>query len=377
MNVQQAPTLVAETVDRFLAAHGDTAEWERVASGSEGWSRARWREMAKLGWLGICLPESAGGLGCGIEERMAVMEAVGRGLVLEPYLSTAVLCAEFISAGATDLQRAAFLPAIAAGDMVLAFAGSEPASRFETCDVQCTAQRSGDGWALNGAKIAVLDAPIADHLLVLARTGGERTSPLGLSVFIVEPAAPGVTMRGYPTLDRRRCADIEFIDVHAGAGALVGAESMAFPAVELALDHARVALCSEAVGIMDELVTTTIAYLKQRQQFGKPLAQFQVLRHRVADMHIACEQARSMAQMASATLLLGHPARSANAAAAKAQAGWSARFVGQQAVQLHGGMGVSNELRVGHWFKRLMAIDILLGNADHQVRRFGELVSTH
>ena len=152
---------------------------------------------------------------------------------------------------------------------------------------------------------------------------------------------------------------------------------MAFPAVELALDHARVALCSEAVGIMDELVTTTIAYLKQRQQFGKPLAQFQVLRHRVADMHIACEQARSMAQMASATLLLGHPARSANAAAAKAQAGWSARFVGQQAVQLHGGMGVSNELRVGHWFKRLMAIDILLGNADHQVRRFGELVSTH
>ena len=377
MNVQQAPTLVAETVDRFLAAHGDTAEWERVASGSEGWSRARWREMAKLGWLGICLPESAGGLGCGIEERMAVMEAVGRGLVLEPYLSTAVLCAEFISAGATDLQRAAFLPAIAAGDMVLAFAGSEPASRFETCDVQCSAQRNGDGWALNGAKIAVLDAPIADHLLVLARTDGERTSPHGLSVFVVEPAAPGVTMRGYPTLDRRRCADIEFIDVHVGASALVGAESMAFPAVELALDHARVALCSEAVGIMDELVTTTIAYLKQRQQFGKPLAQFQVLRHRVADMHIACEQARSMAQMASATLLLGHPARSANAAAAKAQAGWSARFVGQQAVQLHGGMGVSNELRVGHWFKRLMAIDILLGNADHQVRRFGELVSTH
>ena len=376
MNVQQAPTLVAEMVDRFLAAHGDTAEWERVASGSEGWSRARWREMAKLGWLGICLPESAGGLGCGIEERMAVMEAVGRGLVLEPYLSTAVLCAELISAGATDLQRAAFLPAIAAGDMVLAFAGSEPASRFETCDVQCSAQRNGDGWALNGAKIAVLDAPIADHLLVLARTGGERTSPHGLSVFIVEPAAPGVTMRGYPTLDRRRCADIEFIDVHVGASALVGAESMAFPAVELALDHARVALCSEAVGIMDELVTTTIAYLKQRQQFGKPLAQFQVLRHRVADMHIACEQARSMAQMASATLLLGHPARSANAAAAKAQAGWSARFVGQQAVQLHGGMGVSNELRVGHWFKRLMAIDILLGNADHQVRRFGELVST-
>ena len=220
MNVQQAPALVAETVDRFLAAHGDTAEWERVASGSEGWSRARWREMAELGWLGICLPESAGGLGCGIEERMAVMEAVGRGLVLEPYLSTAVLCAEFISAGATDLQRAAFLPAIAAGDMVLAFAGSEPASRFETCDVQCTAQRNGDGWALNGAKIAVLDAPIADHLLVLARTDGERTSPHGLSVFIVEPAAPGVTMRGYPTLDRRRCADIEFIDVHAGAGAL-------------------------------------------------------------------------------------------------------------------------------------------------------------
>ena len=287
-----------------------------------------------------------------------------------------MLCAELISAGATDLQRAAFLPAIAAGDMVLAFAGSEPASRFETCDVQCSAQRNGDGWALNGAKIAVLDAPIADHLLVLARTDGERTSPHGLSVFIVEPAAPGVTMRGYPTLDRRRCADIEFIDVHVGASALVGAESMAFPAVELALDHARVALCSEAVGIMDELVTTTIAYLKQRQQFGKPLAQFQVLRHRVADMHIACEQARSMAQMASATLLLGHPARSANAAAAKAQAGWSARFVGQQAVQLHGGMGVCNELRVGHWLKRLMAIDILLGNADHQVRRFGELVST-
>lgn len=371
MNLDNETPLVAQTVDRFLTDRCSAAQWESTASGVPGWSRENWREMAELGWLGICVPESLGGLGCGIEERMAVMEAIGQGLVLEPYLSTAVLCAELVMAAGSDAQRARLMPSIADGITVLAFAASEPGARFAVHDVSCTATRQGNGWLLKGRKTAVLDAPLADTLVVLARTSGAPCDEAGLSLFLVDPAAPGVHLRAWPTVDRRRCADITFDEVSLAADALLGNEGSAFCAVDYALDHAAVATCAEAVGAMSELVTLTIAYLKQRHQFGKPLAQFQVLRHRVADMHIACEQARALTEMAAATLLPDHPRRRINASAAKAQAGWAARFVGQQAVQLHGGMGVSDELRVGHYFKRLMATDILFGNADHHVRRFG------
>lgn len=373
MNVNDGTPLVAQTVDRFLADRCSASEWERVASSEPGWSRDNWREMAELGWLGICVPESLGGLGCGIEERMAVMEAIGQGLVLEPYLSTAVLCAELVMAKATDAQRQRLMPAIAQGRLVMALAATEPGARFAVQDVSSRAIKQGGGWQLSGHKIAVLDAPLADQLIVLARTSGTQREENGLSLFLVDPKATGVQLRTWPTVDRRRCSDIILEGVSLGAEALLGQEGEAFAALDYALDHAAVATCAEAVGAMSALVTMTIAHLKQRRQFGKTLDQFQVLRHRVADMHIACEQARALAGMAAATLLPDHPRRRINASAAKAQVGWSARFVGQQAVQLHGGMGMSNELRVGHYFKRLMAVEVLFGDTDHHLRRFGAI----
>ena len=374
MSLAAEQPLVAQTVDRFLATHGRSPGAERPDAAAEGWSRAAWQEMAALGWLGICLPESAGGLGCAIEERLAVMEAVGRGLVREPYLGTAVLCAELLQAAAgAQAQAARLLPEIAAGRLVLAFAVTEPDSGYEPAATACSAQRDGDGWVLQGRKLAVLDAPIADRLLVLARSAGQAGDETGLSLFLVDPHAAGVTLRAWPTVDGRRCADIAFDRLALPADALVGAAGQAFDAVQYALDHARVASCAEAVGAMQALIATTIAYLKERRQFGQPLARFQVLRHRVADMHIACEQARSLTALAAGTLLPDHPRRGALAAAAKTQAAWSARFVGQQAVQLHGGMGVTDELQVGHWFKRLLATEVLFGNADHQLQRFARL----
>lgn len=373
-DIAEATPLVAQTVDRFLVDRCGPEDWVRVAASPRGWSRDNWREMAELGWLGICLPESAGGLGCGIEERIAVMEAVGRGLVLEPYMSTAVLCAELIQAAGTQAQHAALLPAIGAGELVMAFAGTEPCGRFDTLPVACTAVReSGGGWRLDGHKIAVLDAPGAATLVVLARTAGAVRDRGGLSLFLVDPAAAGITLRAHSTVDRRRCADIAFDAVHLPADTLLGAEGQAWDVVSHAVDHAIVATCAEAVGAMAAVTDMTVLHLKGRQQFGKPLASFQVLRHRVADMHIACEQVRSLTSMAAASLVPGHPRRSLDASAAKAQAATAARFVGQQAVQLHGGMGMSDEMRVGHYLKRLMACELLFGNADHHLRRFGEL----
>jgi alkylation response protein AidB-like acyl-CoA dehydrogenase len=373
-DIAEATPLVAQTVDRFLADRCRPTDWVRVAASQHGWSRDNWREMAELGWLGICLPESAGGLGCGIEERIAVMEGVGRGLVLEPYMSTAVLCAELVQAAGGQAQHPALLPAIAAGEQVMAFAATEPGARFETLPIACTAVReSGGGWRLDGQKIAVLDAPGAATLVVLARTAGAACDRSGLSLFLVEPTAAGITLRVHSTVDRRRCADIAFDAVHLPADALLGAEGQAWDAVSHAVDHAIIATCAEAVGAMAAVIGMTIIHLKERQQFGKPLASFQVLRHRVADMHIACEQARSLTTSAAASLVSDHPRRSLDASAAKAQAAAAARFVGQQAVQLHGGMGMSDEMRVGHYFKRLIACELLFGNADHHLRRFGEL----
>lgn len=368
--------LVAQTIERFLADRGSAEDWERTAASTEGWSHENWRRMAELGWLGICLPESVGGLGCSLDERMALMEAVGRGLLLEPYLGTAVLCAELLQAAGSEAQQAGLLPAVATGELVLAFACAEPASGHTWQDTTCTATPEGDGWRLQGCKIAVLDAPHAHRLIVLARTSGAPGDAAGLSLFLVDPRQTGVSLRVYPTVDQRRCADIAFENVRLGGSALLGHAGQAHDAVDLALDHARVAACAEAVGVMTELVATTVAYLRQRRQFGRPLSQFQVLRHRVADMHVACEQARALSACAAGTLAATHPRRSANAAAACVQVGWSARFVGQQAVHLHGGMGVSNELRVGHFFKRLMAIEAMFGTADHHLRRFGEIAAS-
>ena len=362
--------LLADSVSRFARESYGFENWRKLARSDEGFSPALWRQMAELGWLGAALPEAHGGLGGGPIETMIIMEGIGKGLVLEPYFSTVVLGGTLIGLAGSEAQKAELLPKVAAGELKLAFAHAEHQARFDLAEVTTVAVRAGGGWRLDGRKIFVRDAASADRLIVLARTAGATRARKGLSLFLVDAHAKGVGRRDYRTVDNRHAADIAFEGVAVPAEALLGPADGALGIVERAVDHAIAALAAEAVGAMQVLHDTTLAYLKTRKQFGRPIGDFQVLQHRAVDMFVALEQARSMA--IAATLKLKAPAkeRARFCAAAKVQIGQSGRFVGQQAVQLHGGMGMTDELNVGHYMKRLMAIDMAFGNADWHLNRF-------
>lgn len=362
--------LLADSVGRFVRDAYDFEAWRKLTRSELGFNRAHWRQMAELGWLALFVPEEFDGLGGGGVEAMIVAEQFGRGLVLEPYLSTAVIAAQLIGAGGSADHRATLLPAIAGGEAIFALAHAERQAGFDIFDVATSAKPRGAGYVIDGHKIAVLDAPHADRLIVLARTGGERRDRDGLSLFLIDAKAPGVTRRDYQTLDLRRASDIRFEGVTVGADALIGEAGRGLELLAPVLDRALAFLAAEAVGAMAVLHETTAAYARTRKQFGKPIGSFQVIQHRLVDMMAEVEQARSLA-MVAAMRVDGEPAmRSRTAAAAKAKTGQAGRFLGQQAIQLHGGMGMTDELSVGHYAKRLMVIDMTFGNADHHLKRF-------
>ncbi|MDP2132419.1 MAG: acyl-CoA dehydrogenase family protein, partial [Sulfuritalea sp.] len=300
-------------------------------------------------------------------DTMLVMEMLGRGLALEPYVPTVVLCGGIIRDAGSTAHKEALLPAIAGGELKLALAHFEPGGRYELDRVATTASARGPGWQLDGAKAVVLGAPAADKLIVSARNGAE------ISLFLVDASAPGVSLRAYPTQDGARAADIKLANVQVGADAMIAPAGGGLAIVERAVDYANAALCAEAVGIMSALNEITLEYLKTRKQFGVPIGKFQALQHRMADMVIATEQARSMTTLA-AVRVESHDAaeRSRAVAAARAYVGTQARMVGQQAVQLHGGMGVVDELNVGHYFKRLTMIGLTFGDTDYHLGRFSD-----
>ncbi len=372
-SLSEEQKLLADSVDRFVRARYDFGDWRKLARSAEGFSRDNWRQMAELGWLGAAIAEEFGGLGGGPVETMVIAQGLGRGLVLEPYFPAAVLGGTLVGLAGSEAQKRAILPRLAAGETMLAFAYAEPQSRFDLADVATTARAVDGGYVLDGRKSVVLGAAGADTVIVAARTGGERRARQGISLFLVARDAPGLTRRDYRLADSRRAADLALENVRVDADALLGARDAALEVIERAADHAIAALAAEAVGAMQFLHETTLAYLKNRKQFGRPIADFQVLQHRMVDMMIAIEQAKSLSMVA--TLKLAAPAaeRAKAASAAKVQIGRSGRFVGQQAVQLHGGMGMTDELHVGHHMKRLMMIDTLFGNADHHLARFAGL----
>jgi alkylation response protein AidB-like acyl-CoA dehydrogenase len=372
-SLSEEQKLLADSVDRFVRARYDFGDWRKLARSAEGFSRDNWRQMAELGWLGAAIAEEFGGLGGGPVETMVIAQGLGRGLVLEPYFPAAVLGGTLVGLAGSEAQKRAILPRLAAGETMLAFAYAEPQSRFDLADVATTARAVDGGYVLDGRKSVVLGAAAADTVIVAARTGGERRARQGISLFLVARDAPGLTRRDYRLADSRRAADLALENVRVDADALLGARDAALEVIERAADHAIAALAAEAVGAMQFLHETTLAYLKNRKQFGRPIADFQVLQHRMVDMMIAIEQAKSLSMVA--TLKLAAPAaeRAKAASAAKVQIGRSGRFVGQQAVQLHGGMGMTDELHVGHHMKRLMMIDTLFGNADHHLARFAGL----
>jgi alkylation response protein AidB-like acyl-CoA dehydrogenase len=356
-----------EAVDRFVREHYGLDAWRAAARSTTGLREPLWRSMADLGWLGMCVPEDCGGLGLGARERAVLMEGFGRGPVLEPYWSTAVFGAELVRAAGSPAQQADLLGRVATGDLRLAVALFEPGARYDWTRPTCRAVPDGDGWRLTGDKVAVLDAAHAHRILLLARKDGD-----GLGLFCIDARAQGLSRRDAPTLDERRCSDLRLDGVPAAPQDLLDA-ALPTAALQQAIDHALVALGAEAVGAMSVLLQATVDHLRQRRQFGQPLAEFQALRHRVADMLMALEQTRSLVLLAADRVRDGAPDRARLAAAVKVQAGQAGRFVGESAVQLHGAIGVTDDLMVGHWFKRLLALDFLLGDAPFHLQRIADL----
>ena len=366
-NYTEEQLALQDTLRRFIAKDYAFEHRRALAKSADGFDREAWKTFADFGILALPFHEDFGGLNGTAVDTMLVMEMLGRGLALEPYVSTVVLCGGLIRDAGSAAQKEALLPAIAGGELMLALAHHEPGGRYEIDRVATTATPTGSGWQLDGAKAVVLGAPSADKLIVSARDGK------GVSLFLVDPKAPGVSMRAYPTQDGARAADIRLAKVAVGADALIGTAGNALPVIERALDYANAALCAEAVGVMSALNEVTLEYLKTRKQFGVPIGNFQALQHRMADMVIATEQARSMATLAAVRVDSADAGERCRAvAAAKAYVSQSARLVGQQAVQLHGGMGVVDELNVSHYFKRLTMIGLTFGDADYHLGRFSD-----
>ena len=363
--------LLKDSVDRMVADRYGFEARRGYQAEPEGWSRAVWSQFAELGLLGLPFPEAQGGFGGGPVDTAIVTEAFGRALVVEPHFATVVACGGLLRHAASEAQMEALVPGIAAGERVLAYAQVERQSRYSLNDVLTRAERDGDGWRITGEKSLVLHGDSADTLLVTARTAGEHRERHGIGLFLVGADAPGVTRRGYPTQDGMRAAEISFANA---PGEALGDPAEALPVLERANDEMLAALCAEAVGVMDAMHAMTLDYLKTRKQFGRAIGDNQALQHRAVDMYVSLEQARSMALYA--TMMASEEdalERQRAMHAAKVQIGRSGRHIGQEAIQLHGGIGVTMEYAVGHHFKRMTMIERGFGDTDSHLSALARL----
>ncbi len=369
-DLSEEQRLLKESVDGLLGSSYDFDARRKYMAEKGGWSKAVWGKFAEQGLLGLPFSEDEGGFGAGAIETMIVMEALGKALVLEPYLPTVVIGGGFLRRGGSPEQKAAYIPAIIDGSKTFAFAQLEKNSRYDLGDVATSAKKKGDAYVIDGEKFVVLNGETADMLIVTARTKGGQRDANGVGVFLVPGNAKGVAKKGYPTQDGLHAADISFTGVEVGADAAIGDPENGLALIERVVDDARIALCAEAVGLMDESLKSTVEYLKTRTQFGVAIGTFQTLQHRAADMFVALEQARSMAMFATMAADFDDAKERATAvAAAKVQIGKSGKFIGQQSIQLHGGIGMTMEARIGHYFKRLTMIENTFGDTDYHLRR--------
>ena len=372
-DLSEEQRLLKESVDGLLTDAYEFEQRKKYMKEKGGWSKAIWSKLAEQGLLGLPFAEDDGGFGAGAVETMIVMEALGKALVLEPYLATVVIGGGFLRHGASPAQKQAHIPGIIDGSKTFAFAQLEKNSRYDLNDVATTAKKKGDGWVIDGEKFVVINGENADTLIVTARTKGGQRDKSGIGVFLVPAGAKGVTRKGYPTQDGLLAADITFTGVEVGSDAAIGDPDGGLPLIERVVDDARTALCAEAVGLMDESLKTTVEYLKTRKQFGVAIGTFQSLQHRAADMFVALEQARSMSMFATMAADFDNAKERASAiAAAKVQVGKSGKFIGQQAIQLHGGIGMTMEAKIGHYFKRLTMIENTFGDTEYHLRSVSE-----
>lgn len=356
-----------DALRRFIDKDYGFEQRKKIVHSEQGISGQAWHTLAELGMTALPIPEEQGGFNGSAVDMMVVMQELGRGLVVEPYFAT-VLGAQFLklAGGHEDL-----LEQVAAGQLLLAAALGEQQSRHELFDIATTAKADGDGYVINGTKTVVIHGAQAGQLIVSARTSGGQRDTAGISLFVVPADTTGLTRRDYRTIDCQHAADISFVNVRVPASSLLGKAGAGWDILDEAADYGTALLCAEAIGAMDALNGATLEYLKTRQQFGVPIGKFQALQHRMAEMYMQAEQARSMATLAAVKVASTDAGeRRRTVSAAKARVGQALKYVGQQAIQLHGGMGVTNELPAAHHFKRLSMIELTLGDTDHHLARF-------
>ncbi len=366
-------SLIQDQVDQFVQKEYDWETRQSLSNSELGFGEDNWKKFAELGWLGISVSEDSGGFGGSAIESMLIMEAFGKGLVVEPFLETVIMAGGLIDDHGSDQQKSSFLEPAIAGEMHLALAYAEPQSRFNLSDVVTEAKADGDNFIINGYKSVVMNGPSADQIIVSARTSGTQLDENGISLFIIDVNASGLDKTNYKTVDGRRASDLTFENVSVSKENLIGDQDKGFEILDSAIDKAILAISAEAVGAMEVLYKTTVEYTKTREQFGTAIGKFQVLQHRMVDMFMEYEQCKSLLYMAT----MKHEEKAEDAKKAisglKYQVGKAGKFIGQQAVQLHGGMGVTDELNVGHYFKRLTTVGTIFGNTDYHLKKYTSL----
>ncbi len=372
LSLSDEQQMLKDSVARLVLEQCSIEKRRECRDSQDGFDRALWSQLAELGILALPFAEEDGGFGGSALDVMVVMEELGRGLALEPYLINVVICGGLLQCASAD-ARATHLPTLIAGDSQWAFAFAEAHSRFNLCHVELAATASADGFLLNGEKTSVLNGHCADQLIVSVRTAGATRDSEGVSLLVVDASAPGVERTSYPLVDGTRGADIRFTDVAVPAQALIGDAGGAAVLIEDVVAQALVAMGAEAVGAMDALLDQTTEYTRTREQFGQPIGKFQALQHRMADMYLHCQSLRSLLLYAAIARDEQRPDMLQAASGLKVKLGEAGRFVSQQAVQLHGGIGTTDELGVGHYFKRLLLLNTLFGDEKHHLERYVQL----
>jgi len=363
-----------DSVAKFVSDNYSFEQRRALVATDAGYSEGNWTQMAELGWLALSIPEENGGIGLGPVETMILMEEFGKGLVAEPYMATVIMGAGAVINGGSDDQKNAILPGVADGSVKMALGFAERQSRYNLADVATTAEAGGGGYKLNGMKGVVFGAPSANKIVVSARTSGGPRDTDGITLFVVDADQAGVSVRGYPTADGMRAGEVTLENAQVGADVVIGPVGGGLAILEKTIDQAIAAIAAEATGAMSHLNDMTLEYIKTREQFGQPIGRFQVLQHRMVDMFIAHEEAKSMAMMAAMRVEEDDEKERKKAlSAAKVQIGKSGRYVGQQAIQLHGGIGMTDEYAAGHYFKRLTMVDRTFGDVDFHLKRFSDL----
>ena len=372
-DLSEEQSILKDSLDRLLADKYDFEKRKKIMAQPDGCSGEMWNAYAEMGLMALPFAEEDGGLGGSPVETMIVMEALGRALVLEPYFATVVLGGGVLRHGASAEQRAEFVPLVAGGELKLALAHTERNSRYDLNHVETVAKKDGDGWVLSGQKSVVLGGDAADHIFVTARTGGDTRDMNGIGIFMVDAKAEGLSRRSYANQDGTRAAEISLDGVKVPAAGVIGDPGDGLSIIRRVADDAIAALCAEAIGVMEKLHALTLEYLKVRKQFGVPIGAFQVLQHKAVDIFVALEQARSITLYA--TMMADsddEDERSRAMNAAKAEVGRAGQLAGENAIQLHGGVGMTMEYAVGHYFKRMTSIDLTFGDHDHHLRRLAE-----